>query len=200
MVLIPPLVSNVELGWEQEVYRRAREHNGRYVRVLEFDKRGIGSSDRFTQHPTLEERIGDITAVMDAEGVERASLLGLSEGGLMAQLFAARHPERVDRLVLFNSAYGGSAYRELQAYSDTPIYSRGDVIGKLRRLAETWGRDPQYMVDLMVPSQSGNPAFVRWMARFQRQSASPADFQRQLESILVLDAGSTSPTSRRRPW
>jgi class 3 adenylate cyclase len=199
VVIIPPLVSNVELAWEHEVYRRVREHIGRYVRVLEFDKRGIGSSDRFTRPPTLEERIGDITAVMDAEGVEHASLLGLSEGGLMAQLFAARHPERVDQLVLCNSAYGGSAYGELQAYSDTPIYSRGDVIGKLRRLAETWGRDPQYMVDLMVPSQSANPAFVRWMARFQRQSASPADFQRQLESILTLDAAEcladiTAPT------
>ena len=122
VVLIPGLVSNVELGWEQEVYRRVREHIGRYVHVLEFDKRGIGSSDRFTQHPTLEERIGDITAVMDAEGVERASLLGLSEGGVMAQLFAAMHPERVDRLALINSALGVAAYPELQAYSDDPIY------------------------------------------------------------------------------
>ncbi len=53
LVLISPLVSNVELAWEQEVYRRAREYIGRYVRVLEFDKRGIGSSDRFEQAPTL---------------------------------------------------------------------------------------------------------------------------------------------------
>jgi class 3 adenylate cyclase len=188
LVLIPPLISNVELGWEQEVYRRAREHIGRYVRVLEFDKRGIGSSDRFTGHPTLEERIGDITAVMDAEGVERASILGLSEGGLMAQLFAAIHPERVDRIVLANSGLGVSAYPELQAYSDTPIYPVGEVLGKLQQVAKSWGRDPQVMVDLFCPSQSGNPAFIRWAGRFQRQTASPADFQRQLDSVVTLDA------------
>ena len=193
VVIIPPLVSNVELGWEQEVYRRTREHIGRYVRVLDFDKRGIGSSDRFTRPPTLEERIGDITAVMDAEGVERASLLGLSEGGLMAQLFAAMHPERVDRLVLMNSGVGLSAYSELQAYSDTPIYPLEELRAKLWSVAETWGRDPQVTVDLFCPSQSDNPAFIRWMGRFQRQTASPADFQRQLESVVTLDANEHLP-------
>jgi class 3 adenylate cyclase/pimeloyl-ACP methyl ester carboxylesterase len=193
VVLIPPLVSNVELGWEQEVYRRVREHVGRYVHVLEFDKRGIGSSDRFTRPPTLEERISDITAVMDAEGVERASLLGLSEGGTMAQLFAAMHPERVDRLVLVNSALGLSAIHELQAYSDEPMYPLEEVLAKLWHVAETWGRDPQVMVDLFCPSQSGNPAFIRWMGRLQRQTASPADLQRQLESIVTLDANERLP-------
>lgn len=191
VVLVPPLVSNVELGWEQEIYRRAREHVGRYVNILDFDKRGIGSSDRFTRHPTLEERIGDITAVMDAEGIERASLLGFSEGGLMSQLFAVVHPERVDRLVLVNSAFGLSAVAEFRAYSDEPIDPNKELeerLARLRHVAETWGRDPQVMVDLFCPSQSGNPAFVRWAGRLQRQTASPADFQRQLESVIGLDA------------
>src|SRR5512145_1582563 len=78
VVIIPGLVSNVELAWEHEVYRRAREHMGRYVRVLEFDKRGMASSDRFEQVPTLEQRIDDIKAVMDAKELERAHVLGLS--------------------------------------------------------------------------------------------------------------------------
>ena len=56
VVVIPPLVSNIELSWEQEVYRRTREHVGQYVRVIDFDKRGIGCSDRFERHPTLEDR------------------------------------------------------------------------------------------------------------------------------------------------
>src|SRR2546422_3198194 len=96
VVIIPGLVCNIELSWEHEVYRRSREYIGRYVRVLEFDKRGIGSSDRFEQPPTLEQRIDDIKAVMDAQGLERARVLDLSEGGMMGQLFAALHPERVD--------------------------------------------------------------------------------------------------------
>jgi class 3 adenylate cyclase/pimeloyl-ACP methyl ester carboxylesterase len=195
VVIIPPLVSNVELGWEQEVYRRVREHNGRYLRVLEFDKRGIGSSDRFEQHPTLAERIGDIQAVMDAEGVERASLLGLSEGGMMAQLFAATHPERVDRLILVNSAFGLSAVEHLDAHahSDDPVYGLDEALGRVWRVVETWGREPEVMVDVFAPSQNGNAAFTRWIARYQRQTASPADIKRQLESVIGLDANRELP-------
>src|SRR5262245_45419157 len=92
VVITPGLISNVELAWEHEVYRRAREYIGLFVRVLEFDKRGMASSDRFEQAPTLEQRIDDIKAVMDAEGLARAHVFGLSEGGMMAQLFAALHP------------------------------------------------------------------------------------------------------------
>lgn len=193
VVIIPPLVGNVELGWEQEVYRRAREHNGRYVRALEFDKRGIGSSDRFEHAPSLEERIGDIEAVMDAEGVQRAHILGLSEGGVMAQLFAAMHPERVDRLVPINSTAGLAGYDQLQAYSDEPIPPFGDLLARIERAVETWGREPEVFVDLFAPSQNDNPAFIRWMARFQRQSASPADIKRQLESVITLDANERLP-------
>jgi class 3 adenylate cyclase/pimeloyl-ACP methyl ester carboxylesterase len=195
VVIIPPLVSNVELGWEQEIFRRVREHIGRYVHVLEFDKRGIGSSDRFEQHPTLTERIGDIHAVMAAAGVERASLLGLSEGGLMAQLFAAMHPERVDRLVLVNSAFGLSAVEHLQAYghNDDPVYGVDEALGRLWHMVETWGREPEVMVDVVCPSQNGNAAFTRWIARYQRQTASPADIKRQLESVIGLDANAELP-------
>ena len=128
---------------------------------------------------------------MDAEGIERASLLGFSEGGLMSQLFAAMHPERVDRLVLVNSGFGLSAVPELRAYSDEPI----DPNKELERDSPGSGTLPRRGVatrrrwsTVFCPSQSGNPAFVRWAGRFQRQTASPADFQRQLESVIGLDA------------
>jgi pimeloyl-ACP methyl ester carboxylesterase len=144
VVVIPPLVSNIEIMWENELWRRALEFNGPHIRSLQFDKRGIGISDRFEQHPTLEQRIGDINAVMDAEGIERASLMGLSEGGLMAQLFAAIHPERVDRLVLINSLPGPSAWT------------------KVMQLVETWGRDPAFLVEWFMPSQRENASLLRW--------------------------------------
>ena len=93
LMIVPALVSNVEVSWEHELYRRAREHLGKYMTCVEFDKRGIGLSDRFDGTPTLEERIQDIHAVMDVVAWDRANFLGLSEGGLMAQLFAADFPE-----------------------------------------------------------------------------------------------------------
>src|SRR5579863_5210764 len=74
VVLIPPLVSNVELSWDHELYRRVLEFDSHHMRMLMFDKRGIGCSDRFERVPSLQDRINDITAVMDAAGIARASL------------------------------------------------------------------------------------------------------------------------------
>jgi class 3 adenylate cyclase/pimeloyl-ACP methyl ester carboxylesterase len=188
VVIIPPLTSNVEILWEHELWRRVLEFNGQHVRTLHFDKRGIGMSDRFEQHPTLEQRIGDINAVMDAEGIARASIMGLSEGGLMAQLFAARHPERVDRLVLINSAPGASAWSQLDQYTDEPVPQLDALLAKFMRLVETWGRDPAFFVEWFMPSQRENPSYLRWVARYQRQTATQADLRRQIESIFMLDA------------
>jgi class 3 adenylate cyclase/alpha-beta hydrolase superfamily lysophospholipase len=188
LVIIPGLVCNVELAWEHEVYRRCREYIGKYVRVLEFDKRGIAGSDRFEQAPTLEQRIDDIEAVMDAEGIKRAHVLGLSEGGMMGQLFAALHPERVDRLVLANSMIGASALGQLRRQDDDPPMRRTAVLERFQRMIDGWGREPEHFVDLFAPSKNDDPAFVRWVGRFQRQTCSRADIRRQFDSILGLDA------------
>ena len=190
LVIIPGLVSNVELAWEHDVLRRCREYIGRYVRVLEFDKRGIASSDRFEQAPTLEQRIYDIEAVMDAEGIERAHVLGLSEGGLMGQFFAAIHPERVDRLVLGNSTIGGSALgrARLERLDSDPPWRLEDTFARFERMFDGWGREPEHLVDLFAPSLKEDRAFVRWVGRFERQTCSRTDVRRQFESVLGLDA------------
>jgi class 3 adenylate cyclase len=190
IVIIPGLVSNVELAWEEHTYRRVREHIGKYVRVTEFDKRGMGSSDRFEEMPTLEQRIDDVKAVMDAEGLERAHILGLSEGGLMAQFFAALHPERVDRVVLANSTIGPSAHGDLPWKEGDPRMPREEVLGRFQRLIDGWGREPEHYVELFTPSKNDDPAFIRWVGRFQRQSCSRTDIERQFKSIRHLDANS----------
>jgi class 3 adenylate cyclase len=192
LVLIPPLIANAELGWEQEVYRRAREHHAKHVCFLEFDKRGTGSSDRIDRVLTLEERIQDINAVMDAEGIERAHILGLSEGGVMAQYFAARYPERVDKLVLATSSMGLSGVDELPAYTrgDEVVPDVTDVIASLANVVEHWTRDPQPMIELFTPSMKGDAAFARWMSRYMRLTASQADMGRQLDGAVDLDANS----------
>ncbi|HZU79619.1 MAG TPA: adenylate/guanylate cyclase domain-containing protein [Acidimicrobiales bacterium] len=190
VVMIPPLVSNVELSWDHELYRRVLEFDAQHLRVVMFDKRGIGSSDRFERIPTLEERVDDIVAVMDAEGIERASIIGMSEGGLMAQLFAARFPERVDKLVLLNSSPGAGAGPLLEQYREAgdPLFDWSEWFGNWKRLVETWGTDPSFMIDWMMPSQRDNPSFARWVGRLQRQTASPADIERQITSVVSLDA------------
>lgn len=188
LVIIPGLVGNVELAWEEEIYRRAREYIGRYVRVLEFDKRGIGSSDRYDEPPTLEQRIDDILAVMEAEGLERAHVLGLSEGGIMAQFFAAMHPERVDHLILPTSLVGGSAFAELAQEDGTIVPWAVKARDGVQEMIHGWGRAPELFVDLFTPTKRDDAAFVRWVGRFQRQTCSRSDIQRQFENVLTLDA------------
>jgi len=186
VVSIPPLISNVEIMWEHEVFRRFLELRASRTRVLHFDKRGIGMSDRVAATPSLQERIGDVLAVMDAEGVERASVLGVSEGALMAQHFAVTCPDRVDRLVLVNPVPGLAALAELPAYTEAPVPPLEAVLGRFARLIETWGREPEFMADWFIPSQCRSASFLRWLGRFQRQSASPADLRRQIENVAAL--------------
>src|SRR4030095_2034700 len=109
--------------------------------------------------------------------------------------------ERVDRLVLINSMVGSSAADTLSAYgrAGDPVYPMDESLRRLWHTVEAWGDAPEVMVDNFCPSQNGNPAFIRWIARYQRQSASPADIRRQVESILGLDANQrlveiTAPT------
>jgi class 3 adenylate cyclase/pimeloyl-ACP methyl ester carboxylesterase len=199
VLAVPGLVSNIELSWEHEFYRRFFEYIARHVRITVFDKRGIGLSDKFHEAPTLEQRTTDILAVMDAAGLDHPSVVGGSEGGLMAQLFAAQHPERVDRLVLLNTHPGRAGMFAVHRDADGSLdrlKRLGDVFD---RVVATWGTDPQYSVDRFCPSNSNNAAFVRWYGRLERQSATHADIRRQVDSILHLDAAAslaeiTAPT------
>ena len=105
LVLVPGFVTHVELIWEAEPSARFLEALGSFARVINFDRRGSGLSDPVPDAPTLEERMDDVRAVMDAAGSERAVLMGISEGVPMSILFAATYPERVQALV----CYGGMA-------------------------------------------------------------------------------------------
>ena len=188
VVAIPPLISNIEINWEHEYFRRFLFHLGAHVRVTDFDKRGIGLSDSFDETPTLEQRIADIAAVMDAAGVERATVLGASEGGLMAQLFTALHPERVERLVLVNSVPGASGFIEVHTDADGSMTRLEAKLRRFGSIVESWGTDPQSFVDFFCPCYSSDGGFVRWVGRLQRQSATGSQIGRQLQSLAFLDA------------
>ena len=103
VVVAPGFISHVELSWEQPALRRFLTRLAAFSRLVVFDKRGTGLSDPVASAPTLEERADDLRAVMDAAGMERAAVLGISEGGTMALMFAAGHPERTSALVLYGT-------------------------------------------------------------------------------------------------
>jgi class 3 adenylate cyclase/pimeloyl-ACP methyl ester carboxylesterase len=192
LLIVPDLISNIEIMWEHELYRRVLEHLGQYMTCAYFDKRGIGLSDRFDDAPTLEQRNEDILAVMAALGWERAHVLGTSEGAYMGQLFAADFPERVESLTLFNTFVSPRYYGEIPRYmqkGDPWINNGQKIYEHFQQIVETWGEDASEMVAWEIPSQAGNESFTRWLARLQRMAASPRDFTRQLQSIMALDAG-----------
>src|SRR6476469_1373054 len=103
LVLVPGFATHLEMGWEAPMMVRMYERLASFSRLILFDKRGTGMSDPVTGVPTLEERMDDVRAVMDAAGSERATLFGISEGGPMSVLFAATYPERVTALILYGA-------------------------------------------------------------------------------------------------
>src|SRR6516162_7689958 len=105
LVVAPGFVSHIENYWDEPRFARWLNRLGSFCRVVLFDKRGTGLSDRVAHLPPMDERMDDVGAVMDAVGIERAVQFGVSEGGSLATLFAASHPERTNSLIV----YGGFA-------------------------------------------------------------------------------------------
>ena len=137
LVYVPGWVSNIEVFWEGTKSRRFFERLASFSRLILFDKRGTGLSDRVPDDrlPTLEQRMDDVRAVLDAVGSERAALLGHSEGGSMSTLFAATYPERTIALVLV-----GVFAKRLRSDDYPWAPSEEERMAEIEALPEQWGR------------------------------------------------------------
>ena len=169
LVYVPGWVSNIEVSWEHPGLARFYERLASFSRLILFDKRGTGLSDRVDPDrlPTLEQRMDDLRAVMDEVGTERAALFGHSEGGNMCILFAATHPDRTRALV----TYGIYAKRIPSAeYPWAP--SPEERERWLRMVERTWGSEVD--LETLAPSVADSPSFRRWWSRYLRMSAGPS--------------------------
>jgi pimeloyl-ACP methyl ester carboxylesterase len=165
LVLVPGWLSNIEVFWEDPSIARFFERLATFSRLILFDKRGTGLSDRGIEAATLEDRMDDVRAVLDAVGSPRAALLGYSEGGTMCILFAATYPDRTQALITI-----GSYARRLQA-PDYPYFTtREEAFKAVEAAAANWG-GPVW-IELRMPSVAGDPIIRQWWARFLRMSAS----------------------------
>ncbi|HUF36188.1 MAG TPA: alpha/beta fold hydrolase [Gemmatimonadales bacterium] len=166
VVYVPGWVTHLEVGWQQPRVAGFLRRLASFSRVIVLDKRGTGLSDRAAGYPTLEDRMDDLRAVMDAVGSERAVLFGMSEGGNMAALFAATYPERTRALVTF-----GVFAKRLRSsdYPWAPTREAREVW--FRRLAEEWGGPVD--LELLAPSLAEDAAFAEWWAAYLRLGASP---------------------------
>ena len=168
VVYVPPFVSHVELAWDVPGVAAFNRRLSSFCRLIRFDKRGTGMSDRVSGVPTLETRMDDVRAVMDAVGSERAALIGVSEGGPMSILFAATYPERAWALALC-----GTFPRERWA----PDYPFGIQDEEARRddeeLERTWGTREATLATAQALAPSAPPEEQQALATAIRQSASP---------------------------
>jgi pimeloyl-ACP methyl ester carboxylesterase len=192
LVLVLGFATHVELQWESPAFARFFERLSSFARLIVFDKRGTGLSDPVAEVPTLEQRIDDIRAVMDAAGSERAAFLGISEGGPTSVLFAATHPERVTALVLY-----GAMGRTTEA-PDYPWASPADALRESAAefIAPFWGQQAQGMVELFAPSLADDPDAAEFTARMERSAASPAMVQQIFEMFLDIDVRDILPAIR----
>jgi pimeloyl-ACP methyl ester carboxylesterase/DNA-binding CsgD family transcriptional regulator len=175
VLFVPGFVSNVEDWWEEPSCVRFFERLASFSRVILFDKRGTGLSDRVAQMPTLEERADDILAVLDAAGSERAAIFGVSDGGALAALFAASHPERTSAVVLYGTIAAFISW-----------FPSAEELGRFLRLVDdTWGTGAS--LARYAPSMAGDASFRQWWARHERFGGSPGGVKDLMRMSAEID-------------
>ena len=186
LVYVPTWISQVEHLWEEPMIARYFERLASFSRLILFDRRGAGLSDPVMNVPTLEEQMDDVVAVMDAAGSERAAVYAQLEGGAMATLFAATHPERTTALLI---------YEGMPRMSWAPDYEwalrddeRAEAIGR------PWGDGRR--IEGLAPSSARDPRFRRWFAKLERLAASPGTAAKFMAMTAEVDVRAVLPTIR----
>jgi len=191
LVFAPGFVSNVEYGWEEPTLERFYQRLGSFCRLIIFDKRGTGLSDRVSGVPDLETRMDDVRAILDAVGSERAAVLGYSEGAAMAALFAATYPDRTAALVFYGTFLTWDWQPERRKTYREP--SREKQLAEVER---RWGT-PDYCDELLrddAPSKADDEDFRRWYATRLRLGASPAAAVTLTKMAMETDARPLLPS------
>jgi class 3 adenylate cyclase len=191
LVLVSTWFSHVEARWDLPGYVRYLRRLSSFSRLISFDKYGMGLSDPIPSKelPPLEDWMDDVSAVMDAVGIERAAIMGVAEASPMAELFAATYPERTSALVLV------SATARISAAPGYEIGAPPDVQERLISMAEqTWGR--RDLIAAINPSLAGDSAAAEAWGRYFRLSASPATAAAVMRMLFELDVRDVLPTIR----
>jgi len=179
LVIVPGFISHLDLDWTGPGFDRFAGRLASFTRLIRFDKRGTGLSDPVAGVPTLEERMEDVRAVLDAVGSERAALLGYSEGGPMAALFAATYPERTMALIMYGT------------------FPSGALVGR-RRIAEivdrSWGQGN--LVDVFAPSLAHDDRVREVFGVYERTAASPSMARALMQAVGETDVTAVLPEVR----
>ena len=189
LVVVPGWVSHLEYQWEEPWGARFFQRLASFARLIRFDKRGTGLSDRVSEMPTLEQRMDDVRSVMDAVGSERAALFGISEGGPMSILFAAAYPERTTALALY-----GSYARFAWALDYPHGRSEEQLRASLETLEREWGGPVG--IEYFAASAAKDARVRQWWATWLRLGASPGAAMAMIRLAHDIDVRHVLPAIR----
>jgi class 3 adenylate cyclase len=192
IVFIPGFVSNVELNWQHPLFAAMFRRLASIGRLIVFDKRGTGLSDRVQGIPPLEVRMDDVRAVMDAAGSERAALVGISEGGPLIFVFAATYPARATAAAVFGTSLGVWT-------PETPwLATREEALALIPELERRWGTldYTREFVARRSPSLADDEDYIRWLASYFRASASPGALSQLRRMNADIDIRHVLPAVR----
>jgi len=161
LVFVPGFISHIENYWDEPRLAQWLRRLGSFSRVILFDKQGTGLSDRSSKLPGMDERMDDVGAVMDAAGVEQAAIFGISEGGSLATLFAASHPDRSQALILYG------AFAQFKSWFPT----QEALEGLFQYIDSAWGSGES--LPMFAPTMKDDLAMKEWWGKFERLGASP---------------------------
>lgn len=184
--------SHLDTMWSFPPFRRYCEALGEFTRLIIFDKRGMGMSSRTPAGTPLEVRMDDIRAILDAEGIERAALMGESEGGPLSMLFASAHPERTTHLIL-----QGAEVRELR--DDTWPWGEADeteFLASLELIPERWGKQSAAATPLFGDDLEETDWINEFFVRLQRNAGTPRDWEAWARMAHEIDVRSIVPSVR----
>ncbi|NNG26082.1 MAG: alpha/beta hydrolase, partial [Ignavibacteriaceae bacterium] len=171
LVFVPGFISHIENYWDEPNLARWLRRLGSFSRTIMFDKQGTGLSDRVSKLPGLDVRMDDVCSVMDAEGVEKAAIFGISEGGSLATLFAASHPDRSRALILCG------AFAQFTSW----IPTQEAMENFFQYIDSDWGRGES--LQMFAPTMEGDQAFKQWWGKFERLGGSPG----AVKSLILMN-------------
>jgi class 3 adenylate cyclase len=191
MLFVTGWLTQLEQLWEAPANRRFLERLATFGRLIMFDGRGTGLSERVLETYTIEQEAQDAIAVLDAAGSERAALFTYQQGGLVGALLAAEHPERIGALVM---------YASIARTSWAPDYdwamTREDREALTERNIATWGEANSDAMSAWAPSMANDPALIAWFARMQRLAASPGEARVIFRAMVDQDVRHMLPRIR----
>ncbi len=189
VLFLPGWISQIEQLWEAPANRHFLERLGAFARLILFDTRGTGLSERSLHTYTLEQEARDALAVLDAAGSERVALFTYALGGLVGAKLAAEHPQRVGALVMYASVARTSWAPDYDWAMTTEQREQGTALA-----TSTWGEQDSQLLARLAPSMDGDPTLRAWFARTQRLSASPREAQMIARATAELDVRELLPT------